>query len=75
MDKLCSAVAITKASSTVRAYLLTALTKLAALQQQQPGGGADTVLRPDAKEALHKARSSRNAELQQRAQEAESLLR
>lgn len=78
MDKLCAAVAITKASSTVRAYLLTALTKLAAQQQQQVAGGAagaDAVLRPEAREALHKARSSRNAELQQRAQEAEALLR
>ena len=74
MDKLCAAVAITKASSTVRAYLLTALIKLAAQQQQQRGVGSD-VLRPEAKEVMHKAHSSRNAELQQRAQEAQALLR
>lgn len=78
MDKLCAAVAATKASSTVRAYLLTALTKLGAQQQQQAGGaggGADAVLRPEARDAMHKARSSRNAELQQRAHEAQALLR
>ena len=77
MDKLCTAVAVTKASSTVRAYLLTALTKLAAQHQPGSGGGgrADAVLRPEAREAMHKAHSSRNAELQQRAHEAEALLR
>jgi len=74
MDKLCAAVATTKPSSTVRAYLLTALMKLAAQQQQQHGGGV-SVLRPEAQEVMHKAHSSRSAELQQRAQEAEGLLR
>lgn len=82
MDKLCAAVASTKASPTVRAYLLSALTKLAAHQQAAAGGGAAAAaggaaagLRPEAREVLSKACSSRNAELQQRVQESEALLR
>lgn len=78
MDKLCAAVAFSQASPTTRAYLITALTKLAARQLVLQGGGggaAAAALRPEAQDLLHKAGCSSLVELQQRAQQAAALLK
>ncbi|KAF6264582.1 ARM repeat-containing protein [Scenedesmus sp. NREL 46B-D3] len=74
-DKLCAAVACAQPSPTTRAYLLTAITKLAARQLVEQGGQGSGVLRPEAQDLLAKAGSSSLVELQQRAREAAALLK
>ncbi|KAI8465281.1 MAG: AP-4 complex subunit epsilon-1 [Monoraphidium minutum] len=66
MDRLCAAVAASRPAPAARAYLLTALTKLAAA-----GGGR---LTPEGEELVARGAGAVDVELQQRAREARALL-
>jgi hypothetical protein len=74
MDRLACAVTAAQPAPEVRAALLTALTKLA-VANRAAGASPSAAATPSAAELLHKADSSSDVELQQRALEATGLLR